>query len=77
MQTRQATQDLIVYTLDLRKHTIPTHSLLEDFRTGHGHQGLQAHNPNVASFHYEGRIYFNLANEIVPKTRIVRAGAQA
>ena len=73
MQTRQAQTELTAYTLNLDKRTIPANAVLHDFRIGPGHEGLAAHNPNVASFHYEGEIHFNVAQEVVTRTVIVRA----
>jgi hypothetical protein len=73
MQTRQARAELTAYTLELKKATIPAHAVLHDFRVGLGHEGLAPHNPDVASFHYEGRVYFNVAHEIVGTTVIVSA----
>jgi hypothetical protein len=74
VQSRQAIADLTVFTLDLRKKTIPAGTTLEDFRLGPGHEGLLPQNPNVASFHHGGEVYFNLAYEIVNKTRILNTG---
>jgi len=73
MQTRRARADLTAYTMDLRRRTIPTNAILHDFRSGPGHEGLAQHNPDVASFHYDGEVHFNLAHEIVGKTVIVQA----
>jgi Cys-tRNA synthase (O-phospho-L-seryl-tRNA:Cys-tRNA synthase) len=67
MQTRQAQTELTAYTLNLDKRTIPAKAVLHDFRVGPGHEGLAAHNPNVASFH------FNVTDEIVARTAIVSA----
>jgi hypothetical protein len=75
MQIRQTTAELSVYTSDLKKRTIPANAILHDFRIGPGHEGLAPHNPDVASFHYEGRIYFNITHEIVGNTVIVSAGS--
>jgi hypothetical protein len=58
--------------LILKKKTIPAGATLDDFRVGPGHEGLLPQNPNVASFHNGGELYFNLANEIVNKTRTAR-----
>ena len=71
MEIRRAIEDLTVFTLELGKCTIPSDATLEDFRIGPGHEGLLPRNPKVASFHYEGQVYFNLAHEIVGKTRVV------
>ena len=73
MQTRQAQVELTAYTLELNKTTIPANAILCDFRVGPGHEGLAPHNPNVASFRYEGQVYFNVAHEIVGRTVIVNA----
>jgi hypothetical protein len=43
---------------------------------GSGHEGLAEHNPNVASFHYEGEVYFNVVNEIVGRTEVLNARPQ-
>jgi hypothetical protein len=75
MQTRQTRADLMAYTLDLNKRTIPANAILHDFRVGPGHEGLAKHNPDVVSFHYEGQVYFNVAQEIVGKTVIVTGGS--
>ncbi len=75
MQIRQATTNLSVYTSKLKKRTIPAKAILHDFRVGPGHEGLAPHNPDVASFHYEGEIYFNVTDEILGNTVIVSAGS--
>jgi len=71
MQTRQTRAELTAYTLHLRKRTIPANAVLHDFRVGPGHEGLAQHNPDVASFHYEGEVYFNVACEIIGRTVVV------
>jgi hypothetical protein len=71
MQTRQSQIELTAFTMKLDKVTIPAKSLLYDFRVGPGHEGLSPHNPEVASFHYDDQVYFNIAQEIVGKTVIV------
>jgi hypothetical protein len=71
MQTRQARAELTAYTLELKKATIPANAVLHDFRVGLGHEGLAPHNPDVASFRYEGRVYFNVIHEIVGRTVVV------
>ena len=73
MQTRQTRAELTAYTLQLRKRTIPANAVLHDFRVGPGHEGLAGHNPDVASFHYEGEVYFNVAHEVVGSTVVVNA----
>jgi hypothetical protein len=75
MQTRQAQAELLVFTHGLSKVTIPAKAVLHDFRIGPGHEGLAPHNPDVASFHHDGQVYFNIAQEIVAKTVIVQAGS--
>ncbi len=54
--------------MELQKRTIPANAILHDFRMGPGHEGLAPHNPDVASFHYDGQVYFNVAHEIVGRT---------
>jgi hypothetical protein len=73
MQTRQARADLTVYTMELEKRTIPAEAMLYDFRVGLGHEGLAPFVTDVASFRYEGEMYFNMSHEIVGKTVIVNA----
>ena len=73
MQTRQARADLTAYTMDLKKRTIPANAILHDFRVGPGHEGLAPYNPDVASFRYEGKVYCNIAREIVGRTVVVNA----
>ena len=73
MQTRQARADLMAYTMELKKRTIPANAILHDFRLGPGHEGLAQHNPDVVSFHYDGEVYFNVAHEIVGRTVAVKA----
>ena len=75
MQIRQTTAEIPVYTSKLKKRMIPANAILHDFRVGPGHEGLAPHNPDVASFHYDGEIYFNISNEIVGRTVIVSAGS--
>jgi hypothetical protein len=67
VQTRQAQADLTAYTRKLNKLTIPAKAVLHDFRLGPGHEG----HPDVASFHYGGDVYFNIAQEIVGKAVVV------
>lgn len=76
MEFRQATSDLTVFTLDLKKKIVLAGAMLEDFRTGPGHEGLLPQNANVVSFRCHGEVLFNLAHEIVGKTRIVNAGGR-
>jgi hypothetical protein len=59
--------------MELKKRIIPANATLHDFRVGPGHEGLAEHNPEVVSFHYDGGVYFNVANEIVGKTVAVKA----
>ena len=73
MQTRQARADLTVYSMELEKRTIPANAILHDFRVGPGHEGLAPFVTDVASFHYEGEVYFNMSHEIVGRTVIVNA----
>jgi hypothetical protein len=72
MQTRQARSDLTVYTMELERRTIPANAILHDFRVGQGHEGLAPYVTDVASFHYEGEVYFNMAHEIVGGTVVVK-----
>ena len=73
VEVRQAIADLTVFTLDLKKAVIPAATLIDHFRVGPGHEGLLPQNPNVASFHCRGEVFFNLAHEIVGKTIVVSA----
>lgn len=73
MQIRQARAEITAFTRNLDKRTIPAKAILRDFRIGPGHEGLASHNPDVASFHYEGDVYFNHAHEVVTRTVIVNA----
>jgi hypothetical protein len=75
MQTRQSQEELKAFTLKLDKVMIPAKAVLHDFRLGLGHEGLAPHNPDVVSFHYDGEVYFNIAQEIVGKTAIVNTGS--
>jgi len=77
MQTRQSQAELTEFTLKLGKVTIPAKAILHDFRQGPGHEGLAPHNPDVVSFHFDGEVYFNIAQEIVGRTVIVSAGSAA
>jgi hypothetical protein len=77
MQTRQAQSELTAFTLKLDKVTIPPRAVLHDFRQGPGHEGLAPHNPDVVSFHYDGQVYFNIAQEIVGRTVIVMSTESA
>jgi hypothetical protein len=71
MQNRQARAALTAFTIDLRTRTIPANALLHDFRTGPGHEGLLPNSPDIASFHYDGQLYFNVLHDIIDKTVIV------
>jgi len=72
MQRRQATRSFSAYTRQLEKRVIPADAILEDFRVGEGHEGLQPENRSVASFRYEGDVYFNLMGEIMDNTRVAQ-----
>jgi hypothetical protein len=61
MATRQAKIELTAYTMELQKRTIPTHAILHDFKTGPGHEGLATHNPDVASFRFDGELYTSMS----------------
>ena len=76
METRQTRADLTAYTTKLEKRTIPANAILHDFRVGPGHEGLAPLSPDVASFHYDGQVYFNVVHEIIGKTLIVSTGAE-
>ncbi|PWU11071.1 MAG: hypothetical protein C5B51_03370 [Terriglobia bacterium] len=69
MERRQVTRSFAAFTLELEKHQIPADAILEDFRVGRGHEGLQPENRNVASFHYDGKVYFNILVEVVGNTK--------
>lgn len=73
VERRVVTGDFSAFTLRLDKHVIREGSILDDFRVGPGHEGLRPHDRNVVSFHYGGQVYFNLVQEIVRKTRILKA----
>lgn len=73
-ERRIVTRDFPAFTLFLDKHTIQKGAVLEDFRIGPGHEGLRPHDNNVASFHYQGQIYFNLSDEVSRNTKILQAG---
>ena len=73
MQIRQVQAEISAFTKQLDRRTIPAKAILHDFRIGPGHEGLSPHNPRVASFHYDGQIYFNIADEIVGNTVVVAA----
>lgn len=60
--------------MELQKREIPVNAVLHDFRMGPGHEGLGQHNPDVASFHYDGRVYFKVTQEIIGRTVNVSAG---
>ena len=68
MDRRKVTRPFPAFTLRLEKHVIPTGAILADFRVGRGHEGLRPHDENVASFRYDGKVYFNLREEIVGNT---------
>jgi hypothetical protein len=75
MQTRQTTSELTAYTSNLQKRTIPANVVLHDFRLAPGHEGPAQNSPDVASFHYDGQLYFNMAHEFIGKTVIVNASS--
>jgi len=70
MQRRQVIRAFPAFTLRLDKQVIPKDAVLEDFRIGLGHEGLRPEDYNVASFHYEDNVYFNLIDEVVPNIRL-------
>jgi hypothetical protein len=40
---------------------------------GPEHEGLGEHNSDVVSFHFDSEVHFNIANEIVGRTVVVKA----
>jgi hypothetical protein len=72
VERRVVTCGFSAFTLHLEKHLIRECAVLDDFRIGPGHEGLRPWDHNVASFHYDGQVYFNLMAEVVRRTRILR-----
>jgi hypothetical protein len=77
MKTRslKVIRDLTAYTWDLQERRIPALAILRDFRVGYGHEGPLPRNPEVASFHYDGQIHFNLAYEILDHAQVIEEAA--
>lgn len=71
VERRLVTRGFSAFTLDLEKRLFREGAVLDDFRIGPGHEGLRPLDHNVASFHYEGRVYFNIMAEVVRHTRIL------
>ena len=71
VERRVVTRAFSAFTLDLEKRLFPAGVVLDDFRIGPGHEGLRTLDHNVASFHYEGRVYFNIMAEVVRHTRVL------
>lgn len=71
VERRVVTRGFSAFTLDLDKHLIREGAVLDDFRVGPGHEGLRPSDHNVASFHYEGQVYFNIRAEVVRHTRVL------
>ena len=53
-----------------RPARIPKGAVLVDFRVGPGHEGHPPENPNIASFYYEGVVYYASISEIKGKTKL-------
>ena len=75
MESRRVIIAFPAFTLTLDRHLIPEGAVLEDFRVGRGHEGLRPEDPNIISFHYTGKVYFNLRAEIAGKTENLRRKA--
>lgn len=73
IERRIVMRDFPAFTLCLDKRMIRQGAVLEDFRAGPGHEGLRPHDRSVASFHYDGRVYFNLIEEVGRNTKILNA----
>jgi hypothetical protein len=68
MESRRVISAFPAFTLTLNRHFIPEGAVLEDFRIGRGHEGLRPEDQNIVSFHYDGRVYFNLRPEVLSHT---------
>ena len=75
MQTRKATAEFTAYTRHLEERRIPANAILHRFMMGPGHEGLAPHKTDVASFHYQGEIHFNVWHEFFGKTVQMNTGA--
>jgi hypothetical protein len=53
-----------------RPATLPQGAVLLDFRMGPGHEGHPRENPNIASFRYDGILYYVSLAEVRVKTRV-------
>jgi hypothetical protein len=71
IERRVVTRGFPAFTLDLERRFIKEGAVLDDFRVGPGHEGLRPFDHNVASFHYEGQVYFNIMAEIARNTRVL------
>ena len=71
VERRVVTHAFSAFTLDLQKRLFREGAVLDDFRIGPGHEGLRTLDHNVASFHYEGQVYFNISIEVVRHTRVL------
>ena len=69
VERRVVTHAFSAFTLNLEKRLFREGAVLDDFRIGSGHEGLRTLDHNVASFHYEGQVYFNIIVEVVRHTR--------
>ena len=65
METRQAIRTFRAFALTYETRRIPADAILEDFRIGKGHEGNTPENRRLASFRYNGQIYYNAASHIV------------
>jgi hypothetical protein len=71
VERRVVTRGFSAFTLDLEKRLFREGAVLDDFRIGPGHEGLRPLDDNVASFHYDGQVYFNIMAEVVRHTRVL------
>jgi hypothetical protein len=71
VERRVVTHAFSAFTLDLEKRLFWEGAVLDDFRIGPGHEGLRTLDHNVAWFHYEGQVYFNILVEVVRHTRVL------
>jgi len=74
MKTRRAIRIFPAFDLTYETKRIPAEAILQDFRIGKGHEGNAPENRRLASFHYEGRIYYNAASYIVGATKVIGEG---
>jgi len=69
LEILHATELLVAWDILDRPAILPKGAVLLDYRIGPGDEGHPRANPNLASFHVEGILYYSSISEVQEKTK--------